>query len=65
MATIEKKGQKITVTSSLGIINYKVKKMKGCISYSLFKPDNSVMKSGFLTADDAVNWLREFYAFVR
>lgn len=62
MATINTKGNVITVaTNDHGKVEYTVKKIRGLLSWSVYREDGSVLIGGRLNKADCVEWIKEYY----
>ena len=60
MAKITFKGQKATVQFTTGKEEYTIKRVKGLVTYSIYRADKSVLKGGLLDIKSAKEWLTEF-----
>lgn len=70
MAKLNWKGSKLTITLSDGSkIDYTIKKVKGCLTYNIYKgiikkdqPFPMVLKGGFLSLPESRKFLIEYVA---
>ena len=60
MATVQHKGNKTTIETNVGELKYNIKRIKGLITYSIYKEDGQVLKGGLLSRDDARKWLESY-----
>lgn len=60
MATVKHVGNKTTIETNIGELKYNIKRIKGLITYSIYKEDGQVLKGGLLSRDDARKWLESY-----
>ena len=57
MAIIQTKGNTLTVHTQSGDVIYTIKRIKGLITYSVYKEDGSVLKGGFTNIQQAKEYI--------
>ena len=64
MNAITFKGNNATINTIHGLLKFKISRVKGLLTYNVFKEDGSILKGGFLSIDDAKKWIKDYASFM-